>query len=89
MGQAFNRLGTKVYIVDRGDQILGKEDKDMADGVMNVMRSEGVVFHLKSSIEAVKDLGRQKEVIIKDAKDKIRIKTFWGEVWKDIKREIR
>ena len=70
MGQAFNRLGTKVYIVDRGDQILGKEDKDMADGVMNVMRSEGVVFHLNSSIEAVKNLGRQKEVIIKDAQGK-------------------
>ena len=70
MGQAFNRLGTKVYIVDRGDQILGKEDQDMADGVMNVMRSEGVVFHLNSSIEAVKDLGRLKEVIIKDAQGK-------------------
>jgi len=56
MGQAFNRLGTKVYIVDRGEQILGKEDKDMADGIMNVMRSEGVVFHLNSSIETTKDL---------------------------------
>ena len=70
MGQAFNRLGTKVYIVDREDQILGKEDKDMADGVMNVMRSEGVVFHLNSSIEGVKDLGRLKEVAIKDAQGK-------------------
>ena len=27
MGQAFNRLGTRVDIVDRADQILGKEDK--------------------------------------------------------------
>ena len=70
MGQAFNRLGTKVYIVDRSHQILGKEDQDMADGVMNVMRSEGVVFHLNSSIEATKDLGRLKEVIIKDAQGK-------------------
>lgn len=70
MGQAFNRLGTKVYIVDRGDQILGKEDRDMADGVMNVMRSEGIVFHLKSSIQSVKDLGRNKEVTIKDAHGK-------------------
>jgi len=37
---------------------------------MNVMRSEGVVFHLNSSIEATKDLGRLKEVIIKDAQGK-------------------
>ena len=65
MGQAFNRLGTKVYIVDRGDQILGKEDKDMADGVMNVMNSEGVIFLLNASIESTKDLGNIKEVILK------------------------
>jgi pyruvate/2-oxoglutarate dehydrogenase complex dihydrolipoamide dehydrogenase (E3) component len=66
MGQAFNRLGTKVYIVDRSDQILGKEDKDMADTVKQVMESEGVVFHLNTSIEAVRNIGRQKEVILKD-----------------------
>ncbi|MBW2406098.1 MAG: FAD-dependent oxidoreductase [Deltaproteobacteria bacterium] len=66
MGQAFNRLGTKVYIVDRSDQILGKEDKDMADTVKQVMESEGVVFHLNTSIEAVKNIDRVKEVILKD-----------------------
>ncbi len=70
MGQAFNRLGTKVFIVDRADQILGKEDKDMADEVMNVMGSEGVVFYLNASIEATKDLGSEKEVIIKDNQGK-------------------
>jgi pyruvate/2-oxoglutarate dehydrogenase complex dihydrolipoamide dehydrogenase (E3) component len=63
-------LGTKIDIVNRGDQILGKEDKDMADGVMNVMLSEGVIFHLNTSIEAVKDLGNHKEVIIKDKEGK-------------------
>ncbi len=66
MGQAFCRLGTKIFIINRDDQILGKEDKDMADGVMNVMRSEGVEFHLNASIEATKDIGSEKEVIIKD-----------------------
>jgi pyruvate/2-oxoglutarate dehydrogenase complex dihydrolipoamide dehydrogenase (E3) component len=71
MGQAFNRLGTKVIIVDRAYQILGKEDKDMADGVMNVMISEGVEFHLGASIEAVKDLGNVKGVIIKDRNLKV------------------
>jgi pyruvate/2-oxoglutarate dehydrogenase complex dihydrolipoamide dehydrogenase (E3) component len=66
MGQAFNRLGTKVTIIDRADQILGKEDKDMADGVMNVMISEGVMFYLGASIQATKDLGNEKEVSIED-----------------------
>ena len=67
MGQAFNRLGTKVFIVDLAGQILGKEDKDMADTVMNVMKEEGVVFHLNVSVEEVRDQGSEKEVIIKNS----------------------
>jgi pyruvate/2-oxoglutarate dehydrogenase complex dihydrolipoamide dehydrogenase (E3) component len=55
-----------VYIVDRGDQVLGKEDKDMADTVKKVMESEGVEFYLNASIEAARDLGREKEVVITD-----------------------
>jgi pyruvate/2-oxoglutarate dehydrogenase complex dihydrolipoamide dehydrogenase (E3) component len=67
MGQALNRLGSRVTIVDRADQILGKEDKDMADAVKSVLTAEGVVFHLEASIESVNDLGHQKRVAIKTA----------------------
>jgi pyruvate/2-oxoglutarate dehydrogenase complex dihydrolipoamide dehydrogenase (E3) component len=70
MAQAFCRLGTKVFVVNRGNQILGKEDRDMADEVMQIMRSEGVVFHLDASIEATKDLGSEKEVLITDNQGK-------------------
>ena len=70
MGQAFNRLGTKVFIIDLGDQILAKEDKDMADTIQRVMESEGVVFHLNAAIQGVKDLGTEKEVTLKDADDR-------------------
>lgn len=70
MAQAFCRLGAKVFVVDRGNQILGKEDRDMADEVMQIMRSEGVVFHLEASIEATKDLGFEKEVLITDNQGK-------------------
>lgn len=66
MGQAFNRLGTKISIIDGGAQILGKEDPDMAQAVMKALRSEGVDFYLNSSIESVKDIGGQKEVVIKN-----------------------
>lgn len=67
MGQAFNRLGSHVRIVDRANQILGKEDKDMADEVQATMQVEGVEFHLKVSIEKVSDLGNgEKEVLVKE-----------------------
>ncbi|HSB30168.1 MAG TPA: FAD-dependent oxidoreductase, partial [Candidatus Sulfobium mesophilum] len=42
MAQAFARLGTKVTVIQRPDQILHKEDKDMADLVTNVLSKEGV-----------------------------------------------
>jgi len=65
MAQAFSRLGTKVSVVQRSGQILSKEDKDMADGIMKVLAAEGVVFHLEASVLGVKDLGQEREVRIR------------------------
>ncbi len=65
MAQAFCRLGSNVAVVDMAPQILIKEDPDLADAVKEVLSSEGVEFHLNSSIEEVNDLGREKEVKIK------------------------
>jgi pyruvate/2-oxoglutarate dehydrogenase complex dihydrolipoamide dehydrogenase (E3) component len=67
MAQAFNRLGCKVTVVDRADQILIKEDKDLADAVQAVMMEEGVTFHLEASIEAAAEKTAGKEVAIIDS----------------------
>ena len=69
MAQAFGRLGTKVSVIQRSNQILTKEDKDMADQVMNVLREEGVVFYLNTSVLRAKDWGAEREVVIKIGKD--------------------
>lgn len=65
MAQAFTRLGTKVTVVQRSGQILSKEDKDMADQVMEVLSGEGVTFYLDSAVLEVRDLGSEREVKIK------------------------
>ncbi len=65
MAQAFCRLGTKVFVIQRSDQILTKEDKEMADQVMNVLSDEGVIFYLNASVISAKGIGDEKEVIIK------------------------
>jgi len=64
MSQAFARLGTKVMVVQRSGQILSKEDRDMADMVMEVLKGEGVEFYLNSATKMVRDLGSEREVII-------------------------
>ena len=42
MAQAFGRLGSKVYLVHRGEQILPREDADMAAVVAKQLCSEGI-----------------------------------------------
>jgi pyruvate/2-oxoglutarate dehydrogenase complex dihydrolipoamide dehydrogenase (E3) component len=65
MAQAFNRLGTKVTVIQRAGQILNKEDKDMADLVMSVLSGEGVTFYLSATIESARDSGGEREVVIR------------------------
>lgn len=66
MAQAFCRLGSKVGVVQRSGQILSREDKDMADEVMNVLTSEGVTFHLNSAVQMVKEVGNETEITIRN-----------------------
>ena len=68
MAQAFNRFGTRITVVDRADQILTKEDKVLADTVMDVMASEGVRFELGASIDSVSQSGEIREVAITNHK---------------------
>ena len=75
MAQAFCRLGTKVTVVQRSGQILSKEDKDLADEVMGVLSREGVTFHLNTTIQGTKDLGTEREVMVKTGEgESIRLK---------------
>jgi len=64
MAQAFNRLGTTVTVIDRAEQILPKEDRDMADAVQARLTAEGVVFYLNAVIEQVTAGGEKKPVSV-------------------------
>ena len=65
MAQAFGRLGTRITVIQRGSQILTREDPDMAEQLKDLLAAEGVSFYLNASAEAVRDLGAEKEVIIR------------------------
>lgn len=66
MAQAFARLGSKVTVIQRSEQILSKEDRDMADIAMAAMEAEGVHFYLGAAIKRIKNLGRKRQVEITD-----------------------
>ncbi|MEA3333716.1 MAG: FAD-dependent oxidoreductase, partial [Pseudomonadota bacterium] len=65
MAQAFCRLGTKVTVIQRSGQILSKEDQDLADIVQQVLAAEGVNFQMNTAVVRVKDLGSEREVVVK------------------------
>jgi pyruvate/2-oxoglutarate dehydrogenase complex dihydrolipoamide dehydrogenase (E3) component len=46
LAQAFARLGTRVHLINRGSQLLPKEDADLAQVVGQTLVDEGVELHL-------------------------------------------
>ncbi len=67
MAQAFQRLGCRVSIVQRSQQLLSKDDPDMAAIVAGRLRAEGVCLYLGSTIQAVEQRGGRAAVCIEDA----------------------
>ncbi len=52
--QMFRRFGAAVTIIQAGAQILGNEDKDVAEEAQNILRGDGIEILLNSHASAVK-----------------------------------
>lgn len=66
MAQAFCRLGARVTVLQRGGQILSKEDPDVAGIVQNALEEEGVVFHLGCTLLRAGTAAGEKVVFFRD-----------------------
>jgi pyruvate/2-oxoglutarate dehydrogenase complex dihydrolipoamide dehydrogenase (E3) component len=47
--QLFRRLGAEVTIVQRGKQLLPREDKEVADTLLEILKEDGLTIHLEST----------------------------------------
>lgn len=56
-GQMFRRFGSRVTIVQRAAQLLGREDQDVADEVAKIMREDGVEVLLNTEALSVEQRG--------------------------------
>lgn len=52
-GQMFRRFGSSVTIVQRGSQLLPREDPDVAEAVADILRDDGVTVLLNTDTERV------------------------------------
>lgn len=78
LAQAFARLGTKVTVVEFLPNILSADDSDMTDTVMDLLKAEGVEFHLGSAVQSVRNVGDEREVTFTkgDQTQSVRAKTL-------------
>jgi len=52
-GQMFRRFGSQVTIIQRGSQLLSREDEDVAESVATILEGEGIKILLNSQVTAV------------------------------------
>jgi pyruvate/2-oxoglutarate dehydrogenase complex dihydrolipoamide dehydrogenase (E3) component len=52
-GQMFRRFGSRVTIIQRTSQLLGREDQDVAEAVLGVMREDGIEVLLNTEAVCV------------------------------------
>jgi pyruvate/2-oxoglutarate dehydrogenase complex dihydrolipoamide dehydrogenase (E3) component len=45
-GQMFRRFGSEVSIVERAERLLPREDPEVSDAVVGILKAEGIAFHL-------------------------------------------
>lgn len=48
--QAMRRFGSRVTLIQRGGQLLGREDADVAEALLQLMKDEGVEVWLKTDV---------------------------------------
>ena len=53
MGQFYRRMGSRVTIIERGDQIAGHEDEDVANALQTLLEREGIAFRLNTGVERI------------------------------------
>jgi pyruvate/2-oxoglutarate dehydrogenase complex dihydrolipoamide dehydrogenase (E3) component len=52
-GQMFRRYGSQVTMIERGEQLLAREDSDVAEEVYKILREDGIDVRLKTSASQV------------------------------------
>ncbi|HSM58102.1 MAG TPA: mercuric reductase [Candidatus Sulfomarinibacteraceae bacterium] len=56
-GQMFRRFGSRVTVIERGDQIAPREDEDVAQTLQEALEEEGIQFHLGAEVNSVSAAG--------------------------------
>ena len=56
-GQMFRRFGSRVTVIHRGDQLLAREDPEVATGLQKALEAESIEVHLRAQSTKVEKQG--------------------------------
>ncbi len=73
LAQAFARLGSRVTVIQRGQQLLPREDADASALVQKALARDGVAFYLPAQIIEVRKTGEGKAVFVEENGQKAQI----------------
>ncbi len=68
--QMFRRFGSQVDIIEMGDQLMIREDKDVASAVQDILEEEGITVWLNAKANRVTQNGRDDLTLSFQIKDK-------------------
>lgn len=71
MAQAFARLGSDVVMFEGQDQILTREDADVAELLMERFREEGVTMHTNVHVEKVEQNKKTVSLVAGDIRERV------------------
>jgi pyruvate/2-oxoglutarate dehydrogenase complex dihydrolipoamide dehydrogenase (E3) component len=58
-GQMFRRFGSRVTVIQQREQVLPREDADIAGQLQKALEAEGIIFHLNARTTRVQGIGGQ------------------------------
>jgi pyruvate/2-oxoglutarate dehydrogenase complex dihydrolipoamide dehydrogenase (E3) component len=68
-GQLFRRLGSRVTIVQSAAQLLAREDADVAEGVLAILKQDGIEVLLSARAERVVKSGAQVQLTVRSGNE--------------------
>ena len=72
LGSVWNRLGSKVTVIEYASSICSSMDKDIREKLLLILKKQGMDFHLESKVTSVQVKGKKAEVQFTDKGGKTR-----------------
>ena len=72
-GQMFRRFGSKVTIIQRGKQLITREDADVAEEVKGILEGEGIDVILNAQATGIKKMGNGVELVYDSKNTEVKV----------------